>query len=578
MRRHESLPAIPTPPVDKGRGLADLRGTDPLGRRLEVELQEHYAQALRQQINSDERRCESLQTRALGNKCSAFDREAATATAFGGGVSGGRGGIACEVAHLQDLMKSRLQSIEQEQTLQWSHVQRALEEQLSAARSAAEVVAEVATKSQLDIVNQATATELRHFRDEMHVQMRNVASQGAGEARFEIERLRSEIVDLSAAVQKKFAAARQEMVQLAQQEIETSKEGWTQDQQLAQVSEACASLRREVLELVGDVRELSASQQAQGEAIETVRFACESLTQRVEAASREVDEVRNYFGSLQGEVEGQHSKLREHEEEHQRLWTELQSLSLTRIEMQRERHALSEALAKLREELELSNEKLHGRSQALEDLHALFRRQLDEVVQQVSQMPDLVKDVRDERPQLAGKLLPPSDEPAAVAQKRPPLPIPPPARDFPHAMGILRAGDGEVHELIKHCTVIGRAASCCFCVGTSQGVSNQHASISFGDACTALLKDLDSRNGLFLNDRRVSSRILQSGDAIQFGVDGPTYVFEYGPAAAAALATANGLPAHKGDSGSHAALRRPSRAPSPGPAPAKLPAKQAHIR
>merc|ERR1712014_390295 len=79
--------------------------------------------------------------------------------------------------------------------------------------------------------------------------------------------------------------------------------------------------------------------------------------------------------------------------------------------------------------------------------------------------------------------------------------------------------------------------TCSAMVGQSQSISNQHASISVS-AKGAVLRDLGSRNGTWLNDRRVGINeglSIESGDAIQLGVDGPSFVFDWGPAASKML-------------------------------------------
>lgn len=56
-------------------------------------------------------------------------------------------------------------------------------------------------------------------------------------------------------------------------------------------------------------------------------------------------------------------------------------------------------------------------------------------------------------------------------------------------------------------------------------VSRHHATIVCRDG-RCLVRDEESTNGTFVNDRRVKEQILRSGDTIEFGLDGPTARFE----------------------------------------------------
>jgi len=98
---------------------------------------------------------------------------------------------------------------------------------------------------------------------------------------------------------------------------------------------------------------------------------------------------------------------------------------------------------------------------------------------------------------------------------------------------VLRNNEGECFELPDVQNAVGRGAACNVCIPGSQAISNRHASISIDREGVSSVKDLGSRNGTFLNDRRVpqdSSYVVQSGDQIQLGIDGPTFLFEFGPA------------------------------------------------
>ena len=83
-------------------------------------------------------------------------------------------------------------------------------------------------------------------------------------------------------------------------------------------------------------------------------------------------------------------------------------------------------------------------------------------------------------------------------------------------LGYLRGGE-TTYTLSTPSTLIGREPACDI-VLESRSVSGQHATIEFsGDA--AMLRDLNSRNGTFVNDTRVqnASIRLAHGDNIRFG-------------------------------------------------------------
>lgn len=57
-------------------------------------------------------------------------------------------------------------------------------------------------------------------------------------------------------------------------------------------------------------------------------------------------------------------------------------------------------------------------------------------------------------------------------------------------------------------------------------VSRHHATLVIRDG-RCLLRDEESTNGTFVNDRKVKEQVLRSGDTIEFGLDGPTARFEW---------------------------------------------------
>lgn len=64
--------------------------------------------------------------------------------------------------------------------------------------------------------------------------------------------------------------------------------------------------------------------------------------------------------------------------------------------------------------------------------------------------------------------------------------------------------------------LIGRDAEASLCLDVS-GVSRKHARLTVGDDAEVRLTDLGSRNGSFVNGRRVESTALREGDELRFG-------------------------------------------------------------
>ncbi len=56
-------------------------------------------------------------------------------------------------------------------------------------------------------------------------------------------------------------------------------------------------------------------------------------------------------------------------------------------------------------------------------------------------------------------------------------------------------------------------------------VSESHSRIRWEDG-RYILKDVGSRSGTFVNDRKVDEHVLQTGDVVEFGLGGPLARFE----------------------------------------------------
>ncbi|HEY8459726.1 MAG TPA: FHA domain-containing protein, partial [Blastocatellia bacterium] len=82
--------------------------------------------------------------------------------------------------------------------------------------------------------------------------------------------------------------------------------------------------------------------------------------------------------------------------------------------------------------------------------------------------------------------------------------------------------------------IIGRAASAnvSFDDATESMVGRQHARITRNIALPSLffITDLDSRNGTFVNQRRITgTSALKTGDVVQCGIGGPIFRFRFEP-------------------------------------------------
>lgn len=81
---------------------------------------------------------------------------------------------------------------------------------------------------------------------------------------------------------------------------------------------------------------------------------------------------------------------------------------------------------------------------------------------------------------------------------------------------------GQTYYIGDKALIVGRDETCDVSL-QDKGASRQHAEIfKIGDMC--FVRDLDSKNGTFVNDNRVSEEMLRDGDRIQIG--GTIVVFE----------------------------------------------------
>lgn len=85
---------------------------------------------------------------------------------------------------------------------------------------------------------------------------------------------------------------------------------------------------------------------------------------------------------------------------------------------------------------------------------------------------------------------------------------------------------GVREEFIRTPVKIGRSSSNDLILPSEDTrASSRHAELSY-DGASFILKDLNSTNGTFINDHKISTAVVKHGDIIQFGMGGPKLLFE----------------------------------------------------
>ena len=83
---------------------------------------------------------------------------------------------------------------------------------------------------------------------------------------------------------------------------------------------------------------------------------------------------------------------------------------------------------------------------------------------------------------------------------------------------VLLKKDGSQHKLFplpSSVTVIGRRHSCDLCIPL-MSVSRKHCQLNYDDGVLKI-RDLDSRNGTYLNGKRIDEAVIQAGDSVKIG-------------------------------------------------------------
>jgi pSer/pThr/pTyr-binding forkhead associated (FHA) protein len=76
-------------------------------------------------------------------------------------------------------------------------------------------------------------------------------------------------------------------------------------------------------------------------------------------------------------------------------------------------------------------------------------------------------------------------------------------------------GSHKFFSLPDSVTVIGRRHSCDLCIPL-MAVSRKHCQLNY-DGGVLKIRDLDSRNGTYLNGNRINEAVIKAGDSIKIG-------------------------------------------------------------
>eukprot|EP00930_Biecheleria_cincta_P001363 TRINITY_DN102502_c0_g1_i1.p1 TRINITY_DN102502_c0_g1~~TRINITY_DN102502_c0_g1_i1.p1 ORF type:complete len:328 (-),score=60.86 TRINITY_DN102502_c0_g1_i1:412-1332(-) len=269
---------------------------------------------------------------------------------------------------------------------------------------------------------------------------------------------------------------------------------------------------------------------------EAVRRQLEGVMQ--DQAS-ELQQLRRTVESMAGEKQALAAELRGHAQEIAQLRNGQTDCHLAHEACAREREELRRQHQSLEQEM---REELRGLRAQLQGLQSEFEKLRSEHRECKMGRDDLLRQIerlREEMPRIASRAAQQAAREALERMPRPAspprVPTPPPVVCAPDvsedAFAVLRGPDNEKYELVNMENTVGRSSACEVCIPGSQAVSNKHLVIAFTSDGTANVKDLNSRNGTFLNEHRVAGPglVLKPGDHVQLGVDGPSCVFEWGP-------------------------------------------------
>jgi len=508
---------------EKGAGLADLKGVDPMDRRIEVEKRERYARELRDQMNSrsntpqrkNSRPPEDAEWLSAAHQNSGHSSPMVSPPTVPNGLASAGAsvlgapprspfcgnsasldpskaeswGTAGKVSQLQAMIHDRLRYLEEQQRQFWESLQAMLAGQaqaennsVHAARSAAE---------------EAIHKQSHVLKEEMGKVAHEVARSAARDSAQQVAQ------DAASAV------ARDVGRQVLQDAAAAARDVAREAAGLAAREAATAAAREAAQAAAADAvrHESAAIRESQDAALARAK---DDMQQAVKAEMERLQAQLSSQASELSKARGRDEGLQQLHGNLDKIWQELQRLE--RVKADRD-----EMQAKFRDQSEILDQLQRGQ----EDLRQMIDKDLARMVRKIVQ-------------EEFSRSKPPPSPP-----RKEPEPAPEPSKVFKAApketyVILKAAADDSVYYLCSLRNVVGRAATCDAVIDHSQSISNQHAAIEMGDS-GAVLRDMGSRNGTWLNERRVGNNEglkLESGDAIQLGVDGPTYIFEWGPAAA----------------------------------------------
>ena len=80
---------------------------------------------------------------------------------------------------------------------------------------------------------------------------------------------------------------------------------------------------------------------------------------------------------------------------------------------------------------------------------------------------------------------------------------------------LIPVGGGDAIGLVRPLLTVGRRTSCDICLHFPN-ISGLHCELAFADGCW-VIRDLNSTNGIKVNELRVKKKVLRPGDSITIG-------------------------------------------------------------
>jgi chromosome segregation ATPase len=339
------------------------------------------------------------------------------------------------------------------------------------------------------------------------------ANAGQGALESERDRLQTQVVALESklaaqgeAIDKLQAAAAANMATLAQQSDELRQAKEIRARLTAQIAEADAETTRLTEELVARDRALVEANErggADGRRLAELQQAAqlreaEQATHMAQLRSEQAAQILR----LQSEAEAQEQEMAVLMAHLQEARRPIQSIEADVKRLTEELAAKSAALAASEEETRTLRSTLERTRGALEEREFLIRR----LERSESNNANVLGRIQTSIERLG---TPPVAAVAAVAAA-----AAAPAADWSAEL-IRIDGERPVTHVLSRRTRIGRATGCELQIEAGS-VSRHHALILVGPR-EAIIEDLNSTNGVFVNGRKVSRQPLGDGDAVTIG-------------------------------------------------------------